>query len=143
MASAGPLEDGFAAAERGDYVTALRLWRPLADQGDKVAQFNLATLYYYGQGMPLDYVEAAKWLRMAADQGLGLAQILLGLCYASGDGVPEDYVTAHMWLNLGISRTPAGSQRDAVIANFGQLNDRMTKAQIAEAQKLAHDWKPK
>jgi hypothetical protein len=34
----GPLEDGLAAAKRGDYATALRLSRPLADQGDAVAQ---------------------------------------------------------------------------------------------------------
>ena len=36
-AAAGPLEDGLAAFEANDYTTALRLLRPLADQGDMVA----------------------------------------------------------------------------------------------------------
>ncbi len=40
-AAAGPLEEGFAAYDRGDYATALRLFRPLAEQGDADAQYNL------------------------------------------------------------------------------------------------------
>ena len=36
--AAGPYEDGTAAAERGDYDTAVRLIRPLADQGDSSAK---------------------------------------------------------------------------------------------------------
>ena len=34
VAVAGPLDDALAANERGDYATALRLYRPLAEQGD-------------------------------------------------------------------------------------------------------------
>ena len=36
-AAAGPFEDGIAAAQRGDYATGLRLWKPLAVQGDMFA----------------------------------------------------------------------------------------------------------
>jgi TPR repeat protein len=39
--AAGPLEDGLAAYSRGDYATAMRLWRPLADRGEADAQFDL------------------------------------------------------------------------------------------------------
>jgi len=35
---AGPYEDGKAAYKRGDYTTALLLWRPLAEQGNALAQ---------------------------------------------------------------------------------------------------------
>jgi hypothetical protein len=31
-----PFEDGVAAYERGDYATAMRLWRPLAEQGKPI-----------------------------------------------------------------------------------------------------------
>src|SRR5260370_32443649 len=55
---AGPFEDGLAAHKRGDYATTLRFWRPLADQGDAQAQFNLGVIYAKGQGVPQDYVEA-------------------------------------------------------------------------------------
>jgi hypothetical protein len=41
-AFAGPYEDGLATHKRGDYATALLLWRPLADQGDADAQLNAA-----------------------------------------------------------------------------------------------------
>jgi hypothetical protein len=42
-AVAGPFEDGVAAYQRGDYATALRLLRPLAEHGNANAQFNLGT----------------------------------------------------------------------------------------------------
>jgi uncharacterized protein len=47
-AVAEPLEDGVAAVKRRDYGTALRLFRPLADQGDDVAQFDLGITYNKG-----------------------------------------------------------------------------------------------
>ncbi len=49
-AVAGPLEDGLAAVKRQDYATALRLWRPLADQGNASAQYNLGVMYRDGEG---------------------------------------------------------------------------------------------
>ena len=36
--AAGPLEDGYTAYTRGDFATAMRLMRPLADQGNITAQ---------------------------------------------------------------------------------------------------------
>ena len=50
-AIAGPFEDGVVAYNRGDYATALRLWRPLAEQGDTKAQFNLGLMYKNGEGV--------------------------------------------------------------------------------------------
>jgi uncharacterized protein len=76
-----------------------------------------------------------KWYRKAAEQGLANAQGMLGIIYAKGQAVPQDYVRAYMWLQLAIEgRQGAAQYRDAV----GQ---RMTAAQIAEAQKLAREWK--
>ena len=58
--------------------------------------------------------------------------------YVKGQGVPQDYVIAHMWFNLAAARGKknAVKARDIVAAQ-------MTPAQIAEAQKLAREWKPK
>lgn len=42
-ANAGPYEVALAAAEQGDFVTALRLWRSLAEQGDADAQYILVS----------------------------------------------------------------------------------------------------
>lgn len=67
-AVAGPFEVGLAAAERGDYAKALRLWRPLADKGDAVSQRNLGIMYFNGRGVPQDYVLAHMWCNLAASR---------------------------------------------------------------------------
>ena len=78
IAMAGAFEDGVTAYERQDYATALRLFQPLADQGDASAQFNVGSMYAYGEGVPQNFAEAGKWFRRAADQGHATAQFNLG-----------------------------------------------------------------
>ena len=48
------------AGAAGDYATALREWRPFAEQGNASAQFNLGVMYGNGQGVTLDYAEAVR-----------------------------------------------------------------------------------
>ena len=95
-------QEGFAAHKRGDYATALREWRPLAEQGYADAQYNL------------------------------------GILYENGGGVPQDYVQAHLWFNLAAAQGYKEASK-----NRGIIADKMTPAQIAEAQRLAREWKPK
>jgi TPR repeat protein len=137
-AMAGPFEDATAAQDRGDYATALRPLRPIAGQGNALAEIDLAFMYYAGQGVPQDYAEAAKWYRLAAEQGAAVAQFSLGVLCAVGHGVPKDLVQAHMWLDLAAAR---GDQNAA--ASRGDLEARMTGDQLAEARRLAREWKPK
>ncbi len=59
-------DEGFAAYKRGDYATALREWRPLAEQGDADAQYNLGNIYKNGKGVPQDYAQAHMWFNLAA-----------------------------------------------------------------------------
>ena len=72
-------DGGVAAYERGDYETALREFRPLAEQGIPSAQFTLGVMYYDGDGVPQDYAEAVKWYRKAAEQGDASTRFNLGL----------------------------------------------------------------
>ena len=133
-AAAGSLEEAAAAYSRGDFATA----RMAADQGVAKAQNNLGNMYYHGLGVAQDYAKAAKWYRKAADQGHANAQFNLGGMYVNGQGVRLDYIQAHMWWNLAVSQgdEDATSSRDKVAGM-------MTLMQIAEAQKLAREWKPK
>ena len=111
--AAGPREDAYAALGRGEYATALRLLRPLADQGDAVAQFDLGLMYdvgHVGQGVPPNYAEARKWYRLAADQGHAEAQHFLGLMYYFAKGVPQDYAEARKWYRLAADQGNAGAQ---------------------------------
>ena len=91
---ADAFDDGLAAYERGDYETAIQLWKPLAKQGDVDAQFNLGTMYDEGKGVTQDDKEAVIWYRKAANQGDGLAQFNLGNMYVFGRGVRQDYIEA-------------------------------------------------
>jgi TPR repeat protein len=121
-----------------DYAAAAAWFRKAADQGDADAQYNLGVMYYFGQGdLPQSYVEATKWLRKAANRGNDDGQFMLGLVYESGQGVPQDYVRAYMWYHLAAA---AGNQ-DAVRSRDDTARH-MTPAQIAQAQKLAREWKP-
>src|ERR1022692_4579856 len=88
-----PPEAMIAAArayQSGDFVTAARLFRPLAVQGDAEAQFMLGLMYHDAQGFPQDYVIAANWVEKAAEQGLASAQGYLGYMYTNGQGLPLD-----------------------------------------------------
>jgi len=93
-AVAGPFEDAVTAYDNGDYATAIRLLRPLADQGLAEAQHDLAIMYFEGQGVSRDYAEAMKWFRLAAAQGNAQAQYNVGLMYARGQGVAPDCQSA-------------------------------------------------
>ncbi|MCH8240583.1 MAG: sel1 repeat family protein, partial [Proteobacteria bacterium] len=97
--------------------------------------------YAKGLGVPQDYKQAVKWYRKATEQGFDGAQFKLGTMYLRGHGVPQGYVMAHKWFNL------AAAKRNVVasLAREGRdaIAKKMTPAQIAEAQRLAREWKPK
>jgi len=94
---AGQFEDGVSAASKGDYATAVKLWRPLAKQGNVKAQFNLGLMYHRGMGVPKDDRETAKWWRKAAKRGYATAQTNLANMYQFGLGVPKNYKEAAKW----------------------------------------------
>ena len=92
-------------------------------------------MYANGRGVPEDDVEAVRWYRLAAEQGYANAQFLLGVMYSNGLGVPEDDVLAYMWYNL------AAAQGDENAPGLKDtLAQRMTREQIAEAQRLSREW---
>ena len=103
-----------------------------ADQGYANAQYSLDVMYSFGKGVPEDGAEAVKWYRLAADQKDAEAQYNLGLMYGNGKGVPTNSVTAYAWWNIA-----AASGNEGTIGNRAIAEERMTSAQIAEAQRLS------
>lgn len=142
VAFATPLKADFERAYKAfrerDQETALREFGALADQGDARAQFYLGVMHENGQGVAKDSAEAAKWYLRSAEQGHLDAQQNLALLYRNGDGVPQDHVRAHMWYSLaaGQGSTFAGIQRNLLAAS-------MTPEQLAEADRMAGEWKAK
>jgi uncharacterized protein len=128
-----------------DYAEAMKWYLLSATQGDPRAQFNLGLMHANGRGVPQNYAEALKWFRKAAEQGHALAQYNLGVMYERGAGVSQDYVLAHTWYNLAAAQFSASENesRDSAVKGRDFVASKMTPAQIAEAQRLAREWKPK
>ena len=129
---AGPLEDGLAAANRGDYATALRLWRPLADQGNADAQYNIGAVYDKALGVTRDSQEAVKWWRLAAAQGNQLAQYNLAVAYAQGRGTAQDFERSYMWFKIAAAHGLTAAEEKRVI-----ILKRLTGPQYNSAQEMA------
>ena len=85
-----------------------------------------------------DYATALTEFRPVAQQGDADAQFILGVMYSKGQGVPQDDVQAHMWLSLAAAQSKESYRKSRDI-----LAERMTPAQLAEAQRLAREWTPK
>ncbi|MDX2461834.1 MAG: SPOR domain-containing protein [Gammaproteobacteria bacterium] len=94
-------EDDYEAGKRaylaGEHAEALRIWQPLADAGNKFAQFSLGSLYFEGVGVAKNDDASAKWFQLAAEQGYAPAQFNLGNAYKHGQGVAQDDAKAADW----------------------------------------------
>ncbi len=80
-------DKGLAAAKSGDFATALREWRPLAEDGHIDAQHHLGFIYAKGDGVPQDHKTAMNWYTLAAEQGIAKSQFNLVLMYRRGQGL--------------------------------------------------------
>lgn len=134
------LEEFGEAFYKGQYTVAFRLLRPVAERGDPSAQNTLAGMYARGIGTSKDYAEALKWYRLSAEQGNAAALEPLGAIYEKGLGVPPDYVEAHTWYELATDRTIDEEDQNRTAKNRDNVAEKMTPAQVAEAQKLAREW---
>jgi TPR repeat protein len=68
-ALAGPWEDGMVAYNRGDYLPAIRLFRPLAEAGNPTAQNQIGVMYRKGEGVIRNPARAFMWFSLAAKRG--------------------------------------------------------------------------
>ena len=127
-------QKGLDAAQKGDFATALKEWKPLAEQGNANAQSNLGFMYEDGKGVPQNDKTAVKWYRLAAEQGDADAQYNLGFMYHEGKGVIQDNVYAHIWWNISASQGVKNATKNRDI-----LAKKMTPADISKAQDLARE----
>jgi TPR repeat protein len=133
---AGEVEVGGKALAAGDYQSAYNEFRPLAERGNPSAQFNLGVMYAVGHGVKKNLAEAVKWFTLAAEQGYNNAQRNLGSMYILGQGVEQDFVKGYLWADLSAAQ---GDKESALLRDT--LEKEMTADQIAQARKLASDWK--
>jgi len=119
-AVAGPYDDGLAAYKKGDWATAYKILKPIAETDSSqsaVAQQRLGMLTEFGRGTAKNPAQAATWYRKAADQGDMVAQGHLGRLYRLGTGVPRDAAQAAKWSIKAASQGNAAAQ-----ANLGYMS---------------------
>jgi len=129
------LSRGWVALKKGDTETAIKLWTPLAEEGNKISQYNLGKLYSNGKLVTQDHKAAAKWYRLAAEQGHTDAQGYLAIMYIEGSGVPQDDVKACVLLNIAASN---GSKKASDVHDL--IMQSMSDAEKEEAKKLIVKW---
>ncbi len=114
-------DEGLAAYNDGNYQTALKEFKILADQGYATAQYNLGVMYDNGQGVPQNYSQAIYWYKKAAEKGHASAQYNLALMYDDGQGVPQNYTQAVYWYKKAAEQGNASAQFNlGVMYNNGQ-----------------------
>jgi len=133
--AADDFRSGLSAYNRGDYVTAFRNWRALAEDGDAPAQAGLGFLFHKGLGVTQDDIEAASWFEKAARKGQAEAQLLLGTLYFFGEGVRQSYVMAFTWCEIAQSN----GQSDAIECRDAAL-EHMTSAEMKQSFRLVTEW---
>ena len=141
LASASEFNDGERAYARADYARAGAIFSREAERGQAAAQAYLGYMYAQGLGVPKDEVQAVQWLRRAADQGYPAAQFLLGLMIDKGHGAKQDFVEAEVWLDLAAARARS-KERDYWTRIREAVASKLTRAELAEAQKRALEWLP-
>jgi TPR repeat protein len=95
-----------AAYKNGQYSEALAIWRPLADKGDSIAQFNVGSMYGMGKGVPQNLKEAEKWNLLSANQGYAPAQFNIATMYDRS----QKYDDAVKWYRLAAAQNHAQAQ---------------------------------
>ena len=128
-----------------DTIEAAKWYFKAAEQGDANAQHNLGNRFESGDGVPQNYAAAdpvvSKGRRAAASDGAGQSRRHVR---ARSRYVGQDWVQAQMWFILSASffRASEAKSRGLVIRNRDQLAAKMTPEQIAEARRLAREWRP-
>jgi TPR repeat protein len=94
------------AANDGDFYTALRLYRQLANKGNARAQYKVGVMIQDG-----NLKEAVKWLKSSAEKGYAAAQFTLGSMYENGRGVRQDQKEAQRLYHLAAAQGLEAAER--------------------------------
>jgi hypothetical protein len=135
-------DEGMAYYQKGDYFRALSELKPEAENGNALAQVQVAGIYQYGMVGAANYGEALKWYRKAAAKANPDAMLGLGVMYELGQGVPKDRVESVKWLSLAAKYFPQGPDRNKILTAIETMKKEMSDDQLDMAQHLIDTWKP-
>jgi TPR repeat protein len=137
---AGKLLEAQNAFYRGDYDAALKLIRPLANEGDAVAQYNMGFFNFQGITLSQDDAAAAKWFRKSAVQGYTKAQCALAVAY--GLAARQDHAEAQYSLAARRHGNANKQIRDLTAEQRDRAASKITPLERVNALQRAAEWKP-
>lgn len=79
---------------------AVTLFKQAANQGNVEACYQLAELYYNGNGVAKNFATAKSYYQRAAEAGMAEAQYMMGVMARNGQGGEKDFTVAREWLTL-------------------------------------------
>jgi hypothetical protein len=97
---ADELANAITAYEQGQYDIAYKQFTQLAQQNNAEAQYNLAFMYFGGEGIEQDDAKAAYWFKQAAKLAHAQAQDKLAYLHLHGRGVKSDKIQAYAWYRV-------------------------------------------
>ncbi len=128
---------------------ALKWLTRAADNGFATAQYELAAWYYNGQAWnysgqvdKADMVKGREYMLKAAQGGDLKAQEAMFRINQTGSGGEINTVRAYMWLEIAMKQAGRQKKRELQYYQF-LISEKMSSDQIAEAKRLAAQWKPK
>jgi hypothetical protein len=136
------LDEGLAALQAGEYLTALEELLPLADAGNARAQAEVGMIYHYGLTSAKNFAKADNYYRRAAHQENPDGMIGLSVMNALGQGVAVNMTEAYKWLLLARDRLPESRDRARVIGALDSFRVSMTQSEIETAEWRARSWVP-
>ncbi len=81
----------------GDYDNAMKYFLQASEEGYFISMFNIACMYYFGDGVEQDYSKAYEWYVKASEAGDKEAMNRVGMLLAEGTGVEKDPEKAFEW----------------------------------------------
>jgi TPR repeat protein len=126
-------DEATKAFAKKQYASAAKLFKPLAEKGNALAQYQIALMHRMGLGLTKDQKEAKKWSRLAAKQGNADAQLMLASLYSKADGGESaDVVRAYMWYEASAKEGNTEARKELV-----SLEKEMTPRQLTDARAQA------
>ena len=134
-ASAGPLEDGIATYDAGEFSRSMELLLPLAESGTAKAQFLVGQMHDFGQSVVQDDSKALTWYWHAAKQGHSGAQFGVALMFDSGESIPQNFVESYAWASIAADQgdPDAAGHRDLMVII-------LSARELVRAKKLAVEF---
>jgi len=129
----GLMHDAAQGSDK-DFNESYNLIKNNAIKGSAYAQMLMASMAIDGTLFRKNCSDGVHWYKMSASNGNRVAQNNLGGLYLDGECVPKNYLFAYMWRSLSLAQSDVQLNRDTL---EGYPANKMTKEQVAEAQRMA------